>query len=294
MGQIVVGTDGSEAAAAALTWAVAEGRRRGWPVTAVLSDGMADPAARRERLEEAPVDDPDAALAAVVADAVGPEASATVGRIVEHREPSTALLSRSDGASLLVVGTRGHGGIRGPLLGSVSQHCLHHSHVPVAVIRDAPTDTVRAEGGPGNGDIGGRVVVGVDGSAVSRVALAWALEAARSRSAPIEVVHCWSIPVPYGAPTVAVPDTRIYEEAALRLVDDLLAEADTSGLPAPVVRTVVAGGSITGVLCERAADADLLVVGSRGVGGFRGMLVGSVAHQLAHHAPCPLVVVPFP
>ena len=79
--------------------------------------------------------------------------------------------------------------------------------------------------------------------------------------------------------------------AASRVLDEAVESADTSGLTAPVIPTVLSGGAAS-VLLEVAANGDLLIVGSRGLGGFRQLVLGSVSYQLAHHAECPVVVVP--
>ena len=86
-------------------------------------------------------------------------------------------------------------------------------------------------------------------------------------------------------------DPAIYEDASRQVLDEALAAADTDGLPEPITRTSVRGGAAAGIL-DAAKDADLLVLGSRGLGGIKGMLLGSVTMQAAHHAQCPVVVVP--
>ena len=137
-----------------------------------------------------------------------------------------------------------------------------------------------------------RIVVGVDGSEGSTRALEFALDEARLRYADLEVVHTWSIPFATGYPaSTASLDPGIYESAAERTVADMLDAADTSGLPSPPHRIILCGGAAE-MLLQRAKGADLLVVGSRGRGGFTGLLLGSVSHQVVHHAPCPVVVVP--
>jgi nucleotide-binding universal stress UspA family protein len=279
---IVVGVDESAGAAGALRWAAQEGRIRGLPVTAVMTWGYLD---QHHAVPGTPFDssyseaDALAALNTIV-DAVldGPEA-ASVARQVVIGLAAPALLETARGADLLVVGARGLGGFKELLLGSVSQHVLHHAEVPVAVVRgELPT--------PGGSP--GRIVVGVDGSATARRALAWALDEARLRKAPIEVVHAWQMPLV--ATPYVVPGT-VLEEAANEVLAASLAEADQRGLVAPVVATVRGSGAAWAIL-DAAADADLVVVGSRGRGGFVGRLLGSVSNQVTHHAPCPVVVIP--
>lgn len=136
------------------------------------------------------------------------------------------------------------------------------------------------------------IVVGIDGSDGSRSALAWALEEARLRNDRVLAVHVWSSPSAYApAPwAVAVPaDDEEYARAAEELVREVVSEV--AGEDAPVEARAVRG-SPAGELLELAGEEHLLVVGSRGHGGFGGLLLGSVSDQCAHHARGPLVIVP--
>jgi len=291
MGRIVVGIDESDCAAEALRWAVAEGARRDWPVHAVLAwtflrQHQVDRTATH--LPEYDVGYAELAAQRYVEDAVGAGSGVQVEVVCD--EPGPALVEAAEDASLLVVGSHGYGGIGGVVMGSVSQHCLHHAACPVAVVRHAESRVTRS--GALIDVVPGKVVVGVDGSDTSRRALDWALDEARSRHGFVEVVHTWAMPASFGYPTLVLPDAAAVETAAEALVAGMLDAADTSGLSRPIGRTIVGGTSTAGLLAERSADAEVLVVGSRGVGGFVGMLVGSTAHHLAHHAHCPLVVLP--
>lgn len=142
-----------------------------------------------------------------------------------------------------------------------------------------------------------KIVVGVDGSEASTEALRFAVEEARLRGATLKVVHAWDFP--YSAVAVAgyLPqaDGRLFEElreAAERLLDGALTgvEAETEGIS---IERAVIEAPAPRALVDAAEDADLLVVGSRGLGGFAGLLLGSVSQQCAHHAPCPVVIVPL-
>ncbi len=139
----------------------------------------------------------------------------------------------------------------------------------------------------------GTVVVGVDGSEGSRTALAWALDEARIRGATLRVVHAWALPYgPAVAGYVPLPEPPLHEaaeEGARRVLDETLAALDGGG--AGVERLLVEG-SAASVLVEQSRDADLLVVGSRGRGGFASLLLGSVGQQVAQHARCPVAIVP--
>jgi nucleotide-binding universal stress UspA family protein len=138
-----------------------------------------------------------------------------------------------------------------------------------------------------------RIVVGVDHSEGSRRALQWAVDEARRRGAKIEAVHAWHFPyVPTGpfAPT-SVPGVELLEADARHALDASLADVDTTGLAAPIEGTLACDGAAHALL-HAAKDADLLVVGSRGRGGFAGLLLGSVSQEISYHATCPVVIVP--
>lgn len=134
-----------------------------------------------------------------------------------------------------------------------------------------------------------RIVVGVDGSEISRAALQWAVDEARRRNAAVEAIHALHQPFVYGYAYLAEVETDEFAQEAQAILDKTIAAVDTTGVP---VEARVVGGGPSQVLVEAAKDADLLVVGSRGRGGFSGLLLGSVSQQVAHHAPCPVVIIP--
>lgn len=283
---LIVGVDGSDDAAAALVWAAREAELHGWPITAVLA----------WRILNQPHDDatagfdpdfaaPDALeeLTAAVRRALGDAGAAPVALLPVHELPFRALLDASDDADLLVVGTRGRGGFTSLLLGSVSQHLVHHATCPIAIVR--PVGQPAIEGAE-------RIVVGIDGSATARAALLWAIEEAVCRGAALSVVYAWQMPYvgnyPYSGPEL---DPALFEEPARRGLEDALdAVADLTKdievLPSHPM------GSAASAILDVAEGADLVVVGARGLGGFSGMMLGSVSQQLAHHARCPLVIIP--
>jgi nucleotide-binding universal stress UspA family protein len=136
-----------------------------------------------------------------------------------------------------------------------------------------------------------RIVVGVDGSEESKEALRWALEEARLRRATVRAVnafHTYAITPGYG------PREDFAPEALRRQAEEFLSSmvSDVAGKSRQVkIEEVLAEGRPANVLLEAAEDADLLVVGSRGHGGFVGLLLGSVSQQCATHAPCPVLIV---
>jgi nucleotide-binding universal stress UspA family protein len=147
------------------------------------------------------------------------------------------------------------------------------------------------------------VVVGVDGSAGAKAALRWALAEARLRNAPLRAVHAWTFGYidgsvegfPYwggslGSYTSIGIEVSDVHRAAEDLLDRAIAEVGTESEGIEIERQVVQGRAAE-VLVQAASPRDLLVVGSRGHGGFVGLLLGSVSQQCVHHARCPVVVV---
>ena len=135
-----------------------------------------------------------------------------------------------------------------------------------------------------------RIVVGIDGSQAAREALRWAVDEAHRRNATVEAVYAWHQPFIAGYMMEGELDLGHYEEEAQKVLDTTV-DAVTNGGDVAIERKLVAG-SAAGVLVDEAKGAALLVVGSRGRGGFTGLLLGSVSQQAAHHAPCPVVIIP--
>lgn len=141
----------------------------------------------------------------------------------------------------------------------------------------------------------GRIVVGIDGSKGSDEALRFALAEARLRGVGLRIVCAWATPTAAYAGMAYVPtfDLRDVEEEAAQL--KLKAAVESLGAdPGVAVETVALEGHPADTLLSQASGADLLVVGSRGLGGFSSLLLGSVSQQVVHHAPCPVAIVPHP
>ena len=281
MSEIVVGVDASAGAAEALRWAAEEAELRGARLVAVLGRGFVYPDAL---LPTGPTasdfDETDAlaALAAILAGTLGDERAATVERRTILDLPGPGLVDESEGADLLVVGARGMGGFRELLLGSVGRYCLHHAAVPTVVVRHRQPVT------------GGHLVVGVDGSDGSRRALEWAVKEAALRGARLTVAHAYQPPYVGGYPYAGADfDPGLLAQAGEKLVSRMLAAADVGDV---VVDHVVTCGTPAEVLLGTGTDADLVVVGARGHRVLKRLVLGSVASQVAHHAPCPVAVVP--
>ncbi len=279
---VVVGVDGSDSSREALDWAVDDAARRGRPMVllaAWLVDYSAETTAPvRQRLEDASRSTLVTAAAHVRATAP----SVAVETRVVHAQPASALIAASRDADTVVVGTRGLGPVGETLLGSTSTQLAAHASCPVVVVRRASAPA-------------GRVVVGVDGSELSAQATAYAFEAASRLGVGLTVLHAW--------------DTRIYTSRVamsvlvetwdeLEVEQEIITSAAIAGwrdtYPDVDVETRVVPGRPTDVLADASVSAALVVVGSRGRGGFRGLLLGSVSRGILHRAHCPVVVVrPF-
>lgn len=286
--RFVVGIDGSEPARRALRWAIDEASTSHAQLDVVHAwDLVVVTAAQSEQSYRRDVEALEHEAAAVID---GEVAAATTGlalepapikRLAVRDTPARALLNAATGADLLIVGGRGRGGFKSLLLGSVSNQCVHHAPCPVAVIRGDEDE---------RGDQRRRrpILVGVDGSGCGNAALGWAIARATRDGAPVIALAAWSwldqpgdFDPSYGAADVA--------EMAASSVEMGQREVGGGANVATDIRTV--NDHAAHALIEASAEASLLVVGSRGLGGFRGLLLGSVSSQCLQHAHCPVVVV---
>jgi nucleotide-binding universal stress UspA family protein len=137
----------------------------------------------------------------------------------------------------------------------------------------------------------GSIIVGVDGSPESNNALRWAVEEAKLRGARLKAVHCWLYPVGIGIDVYVLPPEDVMEKSAASALDVAI-DAALEGFEAvPPIERVIVNGSAGHILATMSDEAELVVVGTRGRGGFTGLLLGSAANQVAHHAKCPAVLI---
>ncbi|MDP4335120.1 universal stress protein [Curtobacterium sp. A7_M15] len=281
LGRIVVGFDGSEPATAALDRTLTLGERLGVPVEVVTSwrwpiTWSTLPVAN----SWSPLHDAEEIRqhAAEVLERHGPVTVDVTTRTVEGGA-TEALVDASQDAGLLVVGSRGRGGFRGLLLGSVSAACIQHASCPVLVDRGAAT----ASAGRGT------VVVGVDGSPESGHALRFAVTLARGLGLRVRTITTWQWPEALNREEPPF-DHWSPEQDALSTASSALDAAEDLIDDDVEVTSELVEGRPAGVLLDASRDAALLVLGNRGLGGFRGLLVGSVTQECAQHASCPVVV----
>jgi nucleotide-binding universal stress UspA family protein len=287
MGTIVVGIDPSGGGIAALCWALEEGAIRADEVHAVLVwDEREEQRHRHRHRAHGEHDLPDADPPQVLRDIMDmapPHPGVPVSGTTRGGRPARTLLAEASDADLLVVGAGGVGRFWRTLLGSVSHHCATHAVCPTVVVRGEAADHL---GGPG------RILVAIDDSDSSVGALRWAVDEARRRGCSLEVVHIWHPPYLGGDLfTPAAFDPAPFEREARRVLDETVEAVDTSGLVTPVERLLAEGGAAS-TIRDLAFGADLVVLGSRGMGSLKRFLAGSVTQQVIDHAPCPVVVAP--
>ena len=291
--KILVGIDGSANAAAALAWAVSEAQARGASVEAVYV--WQDPSMAYSAAYSAPGYIPP--VAGDVEEIAQHLLDDTLKKLPDVHDVKIGLRSASGApvdiltraaeepdVAMTALGTRGHGGVVGLLLGSVSHAMTHHSRKPLAIIPGDWLDT-------GSQQSKQKIVVGVDGSEESKLALRWAVAEAAARGVPLEAVMVWSTPttvlpahLPLSALRLADQESKV--EETLRAV---VADVDTDGVD---IDCTVLSGHPAATLLARGGTAQLLVVGSRGLGRAHETISGSVSHACTHHASLPVVVVP--
>jgi nucleotide-binding universal stress UspA family protein len=189
------------------------------------------------------------------------------------------LVERSTRASLVVVGRHGAG--FHPWLGNVAQAVVHHAACPVVVVPGGPAPAVN-----------GPILVGVDGSPEAAQAVRWAHAEADRRSLPLLALLAWPLLEQLAHRRPGDLELPYDEEQARRSLDHALRAALGSDAESVGQRTV--GALATDALLEHARRSTLTVVGARGLGGFEGLLVGSVSQRLVQSAPTPVVVVRGP
>lgn len=287
---IVCAVDGSEAAKNAVRWAANTAVKRGVPLRLVSSyampqflyaEGMVPPQELYDDLEAETLEKVNEATEAAKEFAPGVD----VSHQIEEGSPIDMLLDLSEQCEMVVMGSRGLGGFSGMVLGSVSGAVVSHASCPVVVVREDNHVTEANKYGP--------VVVGVDGSEVSQKALENAFKEASARGAKLVAVHTWmdmQVQASLAGLAAAQQQWKVVEEEQHAILGERLA-GFTSNFPDVEVVKVVTRDRPARALSEASEGAQLLVVGSHGRGGFKGMLLGSTSRSLLQSTPVPLMVV---
>ncbi|MFI6096522.1 universal stress protein [Lentzea sp. NPDC051213] len=278
---VVVGVDGSSSALEAVRWAADDCTRHHAPLRLVhgyllpthgLPEALLTSTEVRRAIEAQARTWLDAAAEVARAEALGIEVTTHVATW----GAATLLIEESREARLIVLGSQGLGGVTGLLVGSTALALASHGRCPLVVVRGTPPPR-------------GPVVVGVDGSPASEAAIAFAFEAASMRDTSLTVVMAWHNFMIGSAPQVEINWDHVEEEQQ-RLLAQRLAGWQEKYPDVQVQRVVVRDRPVR-ALMGFGEQAQLLVVGSHGHGGFAGMLIGSTSQALVYHAPCPLAIV---
>jgi nucleotide-binding universal stress UspA family protein len=298
---VLVGVDGSPPSLAALDWAAAYAKVHGLRLHLVCAYSV--PTFTAAAL--------DGGYAALDDTAIAEGARAVLDEALARIEPTglraTSAVATGDAAAVLVelsreaalavVGTRGRGGFAERLLGTVSSALPAHAHCPTVVVPYRRDDRTGATAAEDDGESRDhlpvrRIVVGVDGSAAAEVALERAIHEAEAWQA--ELTALAAVPVATSTSYLAWLPSAIDHEAVLRDVGeglDVVVDRALTGHPDLQVRRHVLDGTAAQLLTEFSTAVDLVVVGSRGRGGFAGLLLGSTSQAVLHHASCPVMVV---
>jgi len=272
--RLLVGVDGTEGSVEALRWAAHEAARRSWPLhvmtCAELPAGMVMDSivTEHEAVNQRAVD---------VARSFGLDVEVSGDTVLGS--PAYALVGAAHPDDVIVVGATAHPGRLTDVLGSVATLISHRAHCPVVVVH----------GSDRRDAVIGRIAVGVDGSAGSQAALDWAIDEAMRCDAELVLVHGWTYP--YQGPRTGVTEPR--DDMRLDAMRTLEACAFRVREIAPALRchSIISEQSPAKAVIDAGKDADLVVVGSRGHGGFAALLLGSVSRTVLQHAQVPVAIV---
>jgi nucleotide-binding universal stress UspA family protein len=290
--RLLVGVDGTEGSVEALRWAAHEAARRRFPLHVMSCAEL--PVAVEAGLLGAARSGVHASAGAAMDSIVG-EHEALNQRAVDLARsfglgievsgetvlgaPAYALVGASHAEDTIVVGATSHPGRLTEVLGSVATVVAHRAHCPVVVVHGTDRKDAAI----------GRIAVGVDGSECSDHALAWAIDEAQHCGAELILVHGWVYP--YQGSRSGITEAR--DDMKLDAMRTLEASAKAVREQAPALRShcIISEQPPAKAIIDAAKEADLLVVGSRGHGGFASLLLGSVSRTVLQHSTVPVVVV---
>lgn len=300
---VLLGADGSPASLRGLEWAVGAAKRLGWPIHVATAYALPTFSAASIDGGYAALDDSAIAQGAqsVLDEAVArvKAAGVPVTSSLETGDAVAVLVDLSREAGLAVVGTRGRGGFADRVLGTVSSALPAHSYCPTVVV---PSGTARRGGmGLDREAVDSeprslmpveKIVVGVDGSPAAEIALRQAAKQARLWGAELTVIG--GVPINVGSGALAwlpavVDRAQVLADVQVGL--DIVVDRVLKDMPDVDPKRIVLDGTGAELLTEFSSAVDLVVVGSRGRGGFAGMLLGSTSQTVLHHAACPVMVV---
>jgi nucleotide-binding universal stress UspA family protein len=286
--KVFIGVDGSTDGDAAIGWAARDASMRSLPVTLIHvvaaspANSMMGPDGTMTQRQEDQARQIVERARRIVGE-LGGQKGAQVHTEVAYAGVVSTLIDASKDAQMVVVGSRGRGGVGRQMLGSVAWRLIKHAHCPVAVVHDPDTAQHEINGSA-------PVLVGIDGSpaADAATALALAFDQASRRGVPVVALHAWS---DVGVFPLLGMDWRKYRDQGQEVLGERLAGWHEQYPDVPVHRRLVCDVPARWLLDE-SKNAQLVVLGSRGRGGFPGMRLGSVTSRVVRSAPVPVIVVP--
>ncbi|MEU0551847.1 universal stress protein [Micromonospora sp. NPDC005979] len=277
--QVVVGVDGSPSSLVAAEHAARAAQRRSRPLL-VVHGYLHAPLTPYDLTLPGPSEEARRMVEGVAADLT----ERFPGLAVEVRQvaggPGATMVEESRRAELVVVGSRGLGGFTGLLLGSVGAQVAAHARCPVLVVRPEGRSI----------DVDGPVLVGVDGSESSQLAVGYGAVEATLRDVPLVLTHVGPSGGDRPVPDEMEEAQAVEQAEAVRLLADASAVVRAEHPDLVVREHPVRASSPAQGLVEASGAASLLVVGTRGRAGFAGLLLGSVSQAAVHHAHCPVLV----
>ncbi|WGW12671.1 universal stress protein [Saxibacter everestensis] len=314
---ILVGIDGSDAAQHALEWAITEAASLGWPIRLVGAYSIPSVASTAIDVSYVPIDDETIrnGVQSVLREAAEQVRAGgiEVEALIEVGDAAGVLVEQSKSAGLAVVGSRGRGGFAGRMLGNVSSALPAHSSCPTAIIplnwkpderREArerssaiavswsDESAAPAEGSDDDHllDFSGYIVVGVDALGRQSPSLWTAASVAARKRMPLMLIGVLTTSVVGPEWLPARADMERYQHECTEGLDRCVASLKEKH-PELDAHWQLFDGSPAEVLVRASETAEMLVVGSRGRGGFTGLLLGSTSQAVLHHSKCPTVVV---
>ena len=285
--RLLVGVDGTEGSVEALRWAAHEAARRSCPLQVMTCAVL--PAA-----VEAGLIGSGSASGASMDSIVGEYEAVNqrgvnlvrsfgldieVGGETVLGAPAYALVGAAGPDDTIVIGATSHPGRLTEVLGSVATVVSHRAHCSVVVVHGTDRKDAKV----------GRIAVGIDGSECSEAALRWAIDEALRCDAELILIHGWTYP--YQGPKTSITEAR--DDMKLDAMRTLEASARLVREHAPTLRchSIISEESPAKAIIDAAKEADMLVVGSRGHGGFAALLLGSVSRTVLQHSPVPVAVI---
>ncbi|MGZ8747796.1 MAG: universal stress protein [Mycobacterium sp.] len=282
---ILVGVDGSPESEAAIRWATSEAIMRDQPLTlmhavppVVVSWPVAYLEASFAKSQEASAREVIETAQKTVQASAGKSQPPPLRTEMRHTDAPSALVVGSRDAYMTVVGSRGMGALGRAFLGSVSSGLVHHGHGPIAIIHAEESQAP---------DVASPVLLGIDGSPASEDATALAFDEASRRGVDLVALHAWS---DVGVLPVLGMDWHKYEDEGHEVLAERLAGWQERYPDVHVERRIVCDQPARW-LVDESQQAQLVVVGSHGRGGFSGMMLGSVSSKVAQAAKSPVIVV---